>query len=430
MQEITLFSSVAITMLFGLLTVTKKNLDAMFVFLLFIGIFHAASFLYLFGISGSSEFLPDALQGDAAYRLSAIFTVFILSTYLSYAVFLKTSVAHALFPNYTSKRSDKMMILGIIVLTLMALSVSMYALYKAGGIFKAADLVRHKNLFEGLSVLKKIVLFATLLNAAYLIDLITRRRKNEKIPLSLIYFFTATLAVNLFSSFLMGGKGIVVFPLAFMLFTALVCTTKRPIRTFILSLMALMALVISLQLTRITLVKQSTIKNPINTVYGALHLNVLDTNLVFINTLGKLHHVEIGDPFAKGLIGIIPRSIWKNKPEQIDPGGAFKRSLKPGSEGAWPIFGYNQWYASYGWAGVIIGGILTGLIISAIQGRYARHRGSPINMYISFMMNFYLLTPAGIGSNIFINYIFFVAPLFIFGALTGHHWDKILKLRH
>ena len=426
MHEIMLFITVICVVGFGFLVVAKRPFDAMGFFLCFVAYRHLPSIFYLFGFSGESAFFDNVRHSSAMVEMALIFMVFMVFTYLGYLVFNRVRFGQSLFPDYSAPKSDLLILAGIITLTICAFIVAWIPIQQTGDIFEAINLVRNLDFYEGLNVLKKFIQFATLLSSAYIVDLIVRKRRGAHIDTKFIGLIAALFILNLFFSFIMGGKGFIIWPLAFMAISYAVCATKKPMQFISLTCLALVVLVLSLQFTRIIFVKEASIKDPISYLYGALHFDVMDGNLIFIDTLGTLHDEETGETFANGLAGVVPRFLWPDKPVQITAGGDFKESLLPRSRGGWPVFAYNQWFSSFGWLGVITGGFLTGWLLRQIQTKYSQMTHDPFSTYIAYILILYVVSPTGINNGIFINYIFFVIPLFIFQFLTQARWGRLL----
>lgn len=430
MQELFLFTTIVCVIAFGFLTMVKRPFDAMCFFLCFVIYRHIPSIFYLFGFDGGNLFFDGIRNGSAMSEMALVFMIFMGSLYTAYAVLSKTRLGQSLFPDYTPPKSDFMILMGLLILTTCAFFVAWIPIQRAGGIFDAINLVRNLNFYEGVTVLKKFVQFATFISCAYVVDLIIRKQRGANFSWTYIGLIFCILCINIFFSFIMGGKGFIVFPLGFMALTYAVCATKKPMRVIAFASLILFAVILSLQFVRITFVKESSIRNPVDYVYGALHFDVMDGNIIFIDTLGTLHDEELGETFAAGLAGVIPRAIWPDKPTHITAGGAFKQSLLPGASGGWPVFAYNQWYSSFGWFGVIAGGFLSGWVLRIIQERYGRMTFDPFSVYISYIFILYVLSPTGMRNEIFMNYIFFVVPLFMFKFLTHARWGRLLKANY
>lgn len=414
----------------GFMTTSRSTFDVMFFFLCLVLYRHFPVIFYVFGKHGGGQYIHDALAGDALLMMAGVFSLFMISLYAGFLIMKRGSFGQSLFPSYLYKRSHNLVILGLICLTVGGLFVTIIPLYHAGwDVFKAINLVRNLQFYEGISFLKKFIQFGTLLSGAYLIDRIAACKKGDRVTRLTFLIVGGIFTVNIFFGFIMGGKGFIIFPLAFVAITYGVCCTDKPLRAIVMPVMALILLIITLQFTRIVFVKESHIQDPIETIYGALHFDVMDSNVVFLDTLGVLHSEEMGETFLAGLYGVVPRFLWPNKPAQITAGGAFKRSLNPDSKGGWPVFAYNQWYSSFGWIGLIVGGFITGWILSLIHRRYGRYRDDPFSVFISYILVLYFLSPTGLQNEIFINFIFFIVPLFLFKVCTQDKWIEWLTPR-
>ncbi len=429
MAEILLFLSIIMIAGFGFAFVARRPFDAVFFFLCLFCYRHVPSIFYLFGFDGGGDFFASARQSGAMIEMALIMLSFMVFTYAGFFLFRKTHITTGIFPDYRYDKSALLLILGILALSLFGFYVAWAPIQQAGGnIFKAIYLVRNLDFYEGLSFLKKFSQFGAFLSAAYLVDLLLRkkRRTDNAVPWRYIAFIGGLFIFNMGCSFIMGGKGFIIYPLAFTAITYAVCAHQKPLRALLLPVIALIGLIFVLQFVRITLVKESSVDDPVSYIYGALHFDVMDSNIVFIDTLGVYHQESFGESFIHGIAGVVPRAIWPDKPTQITVGGAFKESLSPNSNGGWPVFAYNQWYASFGWAGLIFGGLLTGMILASIQAKCGQYRDNPYCVYLSLIFVLYALSPTGIKNEFFMNYIFFVVPLFIFKALTLKKWERWL----
>lgn len=412
----------------GFILTARKPFDAMFFFLGLVIYRHFPALLYPFHLHGQGHYIKEALAGDALLLMALVFSLFMLSLYGGYVLMKRAAPGQSIFPAYLYSKSHNLVLLGIIVLTLGGFFVAYIPLKQSGGdVFKAIYLVRQMEFYEGISFLKKFVQFGTLLSGLAMVDLLVRRKRGEGYSLARLLVLSGLLAINLGYGFIMGGKGYIIFPLAFMAITYAVCACKRPLRALMVPIMLLVLLILSLQFIRLTLVKEGHVKDPLDAAYGALHFDVMDSNVVFLDTLGTLHSEETGESFINGALGVVPRFLWAGKPAQINAGGAFKQALNPGSSGAWPVFAYNQWFSSFGWGGLIVGGFLSGWVLALIQARYGQHRKDTYSIFISLVMVFYFVTPTGLQNEVFMNYIFVVLPLFLFKFCTQGQWSLLSR---
>jgi hypothetical protein len=95
-----------------------------------------------------------------------------------------------------------------------------------------------------------------------------------------------------------------------------------------------------------------------------------------------------GDDFVQGFVGIVPRSLWPDKPEAINLGIWFRDTYMPGKSGK-PITAIGGWWLNFGYLGVILG-----LAFSGFMGRvvweYVRgsgYRPWAVLFYITIFFN-------------------------------------------
>lgn len=79
-----------------------------------------------------------------------------------------------------------------------------------------------------------------------------------------------------------------------------------------------------------------------------------------------------GVDFLNGAVGVVPRSIWHGKPRNIAAGSWFRQQYEPKVVNGWPMGAPALWYIDFGWLGIPIGGLLSGLAIGTISARQRR----------------------------------------------------------
>ncbi|MCB1006537.1 MAG: hypothetical protein KDB35_20300, partial [Acidimicrobiales bacterium] len=68
-----------------------------------------------------------------------------------------------------------------------------------------------------------------------------------------------------------------------------------------------------------------------------------------------------GEDFVYGAVNWVPRVLWEGKPAGNVPGQWFRQVYEPDRENGWPMGAAGEWYLNFGAAGVIVGGLVTGL---------------------------------------------------------------------
>lgn len=149
----------------------------------------------------------------------------------------------------------------------------------------------------------------------------------------------------------------------------------------------------------------------------ALNLVPLDAFMMAIRDWPDRYPFRNGEDFYNGLVGIVPRTIWANKPQFTAPGQWFRQIYEPEKANGWPFTIVGEWYVNFGVTGVIAGGLLTGWVFRAAQRRYADHDRNPVSWMMAILLVFYVFQ-GGMWSQSAIFYVLWLVPLFvIFHAL-------------
>lgn len=113
---------------------------------------------------------------------------------------------------------------------------------------------------------------------------------------------------------------------------------------------------------------QNSISNSSNGVVGAL------TNLTVSTKLGEtlpdtIYAIDNGDVeygkfkyFYRGFIGLIPRAIWKDKPELIDHSTIISSNIYNVKTYGTPVGAFGYSYYCFGMIGVILVGLISGIL--------------------------------------------------------------------
>lgn len=119
-----------------------------------------------------------------------------------------------------------------------------------------------------------------------------------------------------------------------------------------------------------------------------------------------------GEDFINGTLGVVPRFLWKDKPEAIAPGQWFRQIYEPQKVNGWPMGATALWYLNFGWPGVFVGGIVTGLALGVIAAAQRRYPGNGFNTAVAVVVGIYVL---GLGwdSETIMRAILWVVPLWL-----------------
>ncbi len=99
----------------------------------------------------------------------------------------------------------------------------------------------------------------------------------------------------------------------------------------------------------------------------------LDSSLLAVKDWPRVHYWRNGVDFSDGLWGAMPQSMRPDGVVVDTIGAQFHRIYEPDTHNGWPIGApTEEWYINFGWVGVIIGGLLTGLIYRALTNGLQR----------------------------------------------------------
>lgn len=119
-----------------------------------------------------------------------------------------------------------------------------------------------------------------------------------------------------------------------------------------------------------------------------------------------------GEDFVNGTLGVVPRFLWENKPEAIAPGQWFRQVYEPQKVNGWPMGAAALWYLNFGWPGLLVGGLITGLSLGLIAAAQRRKPGNGFNTSVAVVVGIYVL---GLGwdSETIMRGILWLVPLWL-----------------
>ncbi|MCB1259685.1 MAG: hypothetical protein KDB33_04730 [Acidimicrobiales bacterium] len=121
-----------------------------------------------------------------------------------------------------------------------------------------------------------------------------------------------------------------------------------------------------------------------------------------------------GEDFVYGAVNWVPRVLWEGKPAGNVPGQWFRQVYEPDRENGWPMGAAGEWYLNFGAAGVIVGGLVTGLALGVARHAYADSRTNVFGYVASVVVAFQVLD-AGWNSQTPTSWLAWCVPLIIIG---------------
>lgn len=124
------------------------------------------------------------------------------------------------------------------------------------------------------------------------------------------------------------------------------------------------------------------------------------------------HDYRNGYDFVTGLVAFVPRVLWAGKPDSIAPGRWFRQVYQPDKVNGWPMGAAGLWYLNFGWLGLILGGLLSGLLLGALAKAQRLRPDNGLNTAVAVMVGVFVV---GIGwdSDTLLRLLIWVGPLWV-----------------
>jgi oligosaccharide repeat unit polymerase len=264
--------------------------------------------------------------------------------------------------------------------------ISLALLAKFGGPSHLIAAAKYDKALAGFYVFRVFPAVGSLLCAGAFLDL--RNRPGWRLS-AVICLLCA--AVNSVSVFLWGSRGLIVISIAVVAIGLGRGTSPqgggRLVRTLLVTLMTavlVFAAAAALRSARDTLTHGKVQAGYADASFwrqASLATNsvALDAAVLAFRDVPSTYPSRNGVDFLNGVVGVVPRSIWPGKPRNIAPGSWFREQYQPKVVNGWPMGAPALWYLDFGWLGVPIGGLLSGLAIGTVSARQRRVANSGHN---------------------------------------------------
>lgn len=146
---------------------------------------------------------------------------------------------------------------------------------------------------------------------------------------------------------------------------------------------------------------------PIRHFSLSTHIAEYDGLMLALKDAGSKFDFRYGLDFIYGLTAWVPRFLWEGKPETFHVGAWFRRVYEPSAVNGWPITPIGDWYVNFHFFGVILGALITGVVVKAIDYRYKSNNAWSITIASTFGA---FMIGAGIGPSFIQSTFFFLIP--------------------
>jgi oligosaccharide repeat unit polymerase len=250
-------------------------------------------------------------------------------------------------------------------ITLAGISISalttLYYVARLGGVSTFMREAR-LGLFAGVSFLQNLPELMAFF-AALVLHFALRERRG-------VLLASALLVAAIVILFTMGERGGIVAAFLFLAVLHHFCVRRLGVRAFAVYGVALALMISGLGVARKSIAGSGDEDTSLvaaledeqwSPVDVLLHLNsnATDYFMVIVQDY-DVTSFHYGDDFYRGLIGVIPRSVWPGKPERITVGQWFTERYFPGKPSGRPITAVGGYYLNFGLVGVFVGMLLSG----------------------------------------------------------------------
>ncbi len=164
----------------------------------------------------------------------------------------------------------------------------------------------------------------------------------------------------------------------------------------------ILAVVVGLRFTRDTLLS-GDINQPIanesviRQISVAANMAEYDALVLAVRDWPEIFPYRGGEDFIDGLYATVPRVIRPDAPLAPSPGTWFRQVYEPEVANGWPMGSAGEWYLNFGWLGVAIGGLASGLLFGIASNSLRRSHDLPLAWITSLVIT---MQVAIIGVNV------------------------------
>lgn len=421
----------AVLLYFGVLilvgrTLTRGASDVVLLFLLGFGMFYGLRPLLF--VLGLDEPFPEVLFASAETPQLLVVTLMGLLLYLVAAMLgiglvLRSGVP-GWGPFFVRHEVDlRRAMLVVLALTALGTAVSAYLVAAHGGVGAMISAAKFDKALAGLYVLRAIPAVGAVVAVATYIE--ARKRPGLRIMARLALI--CSLA-NAYYVFLWGSRSVLVVVGATLVLglTGRKRMTARQQKVLVRIVVA--ALLVVGVAAGMRIVRDTLTHGEVQEVYSeasvwrqsslATNSIIFDAAMLSFRDWPERHAFRQGEDFYNGLVGVVPRVIWEDKPDAIAPGKWFRQVYEPQKVNGWPMGAAALWYLNFGWPGLLLGGLLSGLALGLVAAAQRRAPRNGFNTAAAVVTGVYVL---GLGwdNETLIRFVIWLVPLIVIGRYVA-----------
>lgn len=306
------------------------------------------------------------------------------------------------------------------VLTAIGSLVSAYLFARYGGVGGVIVASKYDKALAGLFAFRSISGVGAIIAVTTFIDM---RRQGAS---SKVLTWTALVCAfaNAFSVFMWGSRGVLIV-VAAILVLGLQSHSRRRLRVrrervLLRLLVAVVIVVVAASGMRVA--RDTLSHGEVQSNYAASSTwrqAAVGTNSVYFDAAmlsfrdwPSTYPLRRGEDFWNGLVGVVPRALWRDKPTGIPPGKWFRQVYEPRKLNGWPMGAGALWYLNFGWWGLPLGGLISGLVIGTVAAAQRRRPRSGFNTGVAVIAAVFVL-PLGWDNQVLMKFVIWLGPMWL-----------------
>ncbi|GAA5141816.1 hypothetical protein GCM10023340_04170 [Nocardioides marinquilinus] len=314
-------------------------------------------------------------------------------------------------------------------LTAGAVVVSAVLLARHGGVGGLIAAAKFDKALAGLFVLRMLPSIGAVVSVATFLEAAGRPGRRTVAALGL-----ACAVVDAFAVFLWGSRSVLVVIAATVILglrrrrsessaptPAAGSRSSRPRGAVVVRLALAVVLVVATAGT-LRIVRDDLTQGEVLDVYAeagparqmslATNATYFDAAMLAFRDWPAHNEPRAGEDFVTGFVALVPRLVWADKPDAIAPGRWFRQHYQPEKVNGWPMGAAGLWYLNFGWVGLLLGGLLSGLLLGAVAKEQRRRPDHGYNRAVAVMVGVFVL---GLGwdSDSVVRIVIWVVPLWL-----------------
>ena len=436
-MDVTLAATCATALLVGCLLLFGRTLvrgprDIVLVFLLVVGQFYVLRpVLLVLGLDGPSPDEQFTLAESSAVLTRTVLGVVIwVTVVLAGVAVVRRSGVQGWGPFVRGHVDLRRAALVSLALTAVGTAISLFLLWRFGGINGVVTAAKVDKALAGLFVLRAVPALGAIVAVGTYLEARGQRATRVLTTVALVCAF-----LNAASVFLWGSRSLLVVVAA----TMVLGLGRRGFRgtgwragsagrwQIVLRLTTAALLVITiaggLRMTRDTLINGEVQDvyaqaGPARQVSLALNATYFDAAMLAGRDWPAEHEYRYGEDFVVGLLGLVPRFLWEGKPAAIAPGVWFRQAYEPEKVNGWPMGAAGLWYLNFGILGLVLGGMLSGALVGWLSAAQLRRPDNGFNTAVAVAVGIYVVG-LGVDSDLLVRCVLWLVPLWAIGRFVS-----------